>query len=545
MLLNRNRTIRNLSAFLLLFILFSTISFFGKPFYIGKKSLNQEKLLYSNNDSTKRRASQLLEERRTAGDRILVKYKKPATKMTIQSIEMKYNIQTIRYFDFIDVYLYKVPEPQIDIELIAKLKKEPLIEYAEPDYIISIAKTPNDPRFSELWALHNIGQTGGAVDSDIDAPEAWDFTTGSSNVIVAVIDSGVDYKHEDLKDNMWENQNETPGNGLDDDGNGYIDDIYGIDAITNTGDPMDYHGHGTLVAGTIAAVGDNGKGVVGVCWKAKIMALKFSGKDGAGVVSDAIECIKYAIKKGSHIINVSWGGTTFCQALKDAIDASKNAGILFVAACGNQSSNNDSRPFYPASYDCENIISVAATDDNDDLASFSNYGYASVDVAAPGFSITSTSINNSYSGYGGTSAAAPYVSGLAALIKSYNFNLNWKQIKDRILNGVDKKDSLSGKVLTGGRINAFNSLISQDTYNYTLSIKSSPWTGASIEISPADINGQGNGITDFERIYPSYTNVTCTAPQTLNGRNFGYWALDGVRYSDNRTISISLDYNHI
>jgi len=291
--------------------------------------------------------------------------------------------------------------------LIKKLKADPNVEYAEPNYIYQPDTTPNDPYYNILWGQNNTGQsvagTSGTDDADMDAPEAWNKTTGSSDVVIAVIDTGVDYMHEDLSDNMWHNPGEIPNNGIDDDNNGYIDDVYGIDAANNTGDPMDKlvedGGHGTHVAGTIAAKGNNGKGVVGVSWNSKIMALKFL-TTGGGASSDAIECLNYIIAQKNAGVNIvasnnSWGGGGFSQSLKDAIAASNNAGILFLAAAGNGDSSgngidNDVTPHYPSSYALTGIIAVAATDSDDNLAGFSNYGATSVDLSAQGTYILSS-----------------------------------------------------------------------------------------------------------------------------------------------------------
>ncbi|MEA3419093.1 MAG: S8 family serine peptidase [Campylobacterota bacterium] len=292
-------------------------------------------------------------------------------------------------------------------ELITKLRSDPNVESVEPNYIYKPLEVPNDPKFGKLWGQHNTGQPingrNGTKDADIDAPEAWDISTGSDAVVVAVIDTGVDYLHEDIAGNMWKNTNEIPDNGIDDDNNGYIDDAYGINAVNNSGDPMDIlaedGGHGTHVAGTIAAVGDNGKGVVGVSWNARIMALKFLST-GGGSTSDAIECLEYVIAQKNAGVNIvatnnSWGGGGYSPALKDAIQATNNLGILFTAAAGNggedrRGDNNDAYPHYPSSYDLPGVISVAATDQNDALASFSNYGVTSVDLSAPGTNILST-----------------------------------------------------------------------------------------------------------------------------------------------------------
>jgi len=287
-------------------------------------------------------------------------------------------------------------------ELMEILQKDPNVAHVEPNYLYHPKTTPNDPKMGELWGLNNTGQeilgSKGQDNADINGPESWDITQGSDDVVIAVIDTGVDYKHEDLADNMWVNSREIPDNGIDDDNNSYVDDIYGINAIDGSGDPMDVvaedGGHGTHVAGTIAAVGNNNKGITGVSWNAKIMALKFLG-EGGGTTADAITCLEYMIDQKNLGVNViasnnSWGGGEESSDLKDAIQASNDAGILFIAAAGNDANDNDASASYPSSYDLDGIIAVAATDSNDTLASFSNYGATTVDLAAPGVSILSS-----------------------------------------------------------------------------------------------------------------------------------------------------------
>ena len=352
-------------------------------------------------------------------------------------------------------------------DAIEKLRASGTVEHAEPDYLIQIdATTPSDPRFGELWGLHNVGQTGGTVDADADGPEAWDLSTGDPEVVVAVIDTGVDYTHEDLADNMWRNPGET-FNGLDDDGNGYVDDVFGINAILDDGDPLDDHSHGTHVAGTIGAVANNGRGVAGMSWHVKIMALKSFNASGRGLTSDAVQCLEYARRmKQQHGVNLkltsnSWGGAGLSQFLADEIAASGEAGILFVAAAGNDwCSDTDTDPHYPSSYDLPNIIAVAATDADDELASFSHYGPTSVDLGAPGVTILSTTPGHTYRLMSGTSMATPHVSGAAALLWARNPQLDALDVKAVLLSSVDPLASLEGRMLTGGRLNAFFALLS-------------------------------------------------------------------------------------
>ncbi|MCX7749639.1 MAG: S8 family serine peptidase [Clostridia bacterium] len=289
----------------------------------------------------------------------------------------------------------------------------------------------------------------------ISAPAAWDKFTGSTSVVVGVIDSGIDYNHPDLNANMWRNPGEIANNGIDDDGNGYIDDVYGWDFSNNDNDPMDDNSHGTHCAGTIAGVGNNGVGVAGVSWRAKLAALKFLSASGSGSTSAAIQAVQYANMMGFPITSNSWGGGGYSQALKDAIAL----GGLFVAAAGNSGTNNDSSPHYPSSYDCDNILAVAATDSSDALASFSCYGKTSVDIAAPGVGIWSCIPGNSYGSKSGTSMATPHVAGAAVLLKGYNNTLSAKDLKLSLLSGADKLSNLDDKVAIGGRLNVNKSLL--------------------------------------------------------------------------------------
>ncbi|HEY9725652.1 MAG TPA: S8 family serine peptidase [Chroococcales cyanobacterium] len=389
---------------------------------------------------------------------LIVKFKPGVQASEIQSLQADPGYSVLQSTNQLGTQLWQLNGISVE-DALALYGTNPLIEYIQPNYNIVLETTiPNDPSVNQLWGLNNTGQTGGTPDADIDAPEAWDIQTGNS-VVVGVIDTGVDYTHPDLINNMWTNQAEFNGSpGVDDDGNGYVDDIHGYDFVNNDGDPFDDNGHGTHVSGTIAAEGNNGIGVSGVSWSSEIMALKFLDASGSGTTFDAIEAIEYATMMGAQITNNSWGGGGYSQALYDAIAAAGAAGQLFIAAAGNNSNNNDVNPSYPASYNLDNVISVAATDSNDQLASFSNYGATSVDVAAPGVNIYSTIPGGGYASYSGTSMATPHVTGVASLIWAQDPTLTAQEVKERILATADPIAALQGKTLTGGRLNAYNAL---------------------------------------------------------------------------------------
>ena len=364
--------------------------------------------------------------------------------------------------------LVKLPAGTSVHDAVTRFNQSANILYAEPNYKYRFLRIPNDPNFPQQWALHNTGQTGGTVDADIDGPEAWDIQTGSKKVLVAVADSGIDYKHPDLGPNLWMNTKELFGlPNVDDDGNGYADDFYGYDFVNNDGDPADDVFHGTFCAGIIGAMGNNMTGITGVCWNASIVALKVGDANGVSLDA-AIAAIEYATAMGAQVINASWGGYQYSQALKDAIDAAGESGVLFAAAAGNDSSDNDQYPLYPASYECDNIISVMATDQDDQIAWFSNYGALSVDIAEPGAEIISTTptsrtqimtllgLSTDYAVTDGTSMAAPHVSGAAALLWSQYPSLSSQIVKQILLQTADR--TLPGLCLSGGRVNVHKAL---------------------------------------------------------------------------------------
>ncbi|NJL19001.1 MAG: S8 family serine peptidase [Bdellovibrionaceae bacterium] len=354
------------------------------------------------------------EQRVTVADHVIVGLKEGVDRSVLEDWANRSGFSLMKEIVENRIYLLGVNGSALDslpLLLQELSSQDGLVEYAEPDGMVFGCAVPNDARFGELWGLNNTGQTGGLADADVDGPEAWDMRNSASSVVVAVIDSGVRYTHQDLAGNMWNNPGETGGvPGVDDDGNGFIDDFHGYDfwgnqddansTITEDNDPMDENGHGTHVAGTIGAVGNNGLGVAGVAWDVQIMAVRFIGPDNYGYDSDATQAINYATASGAQITNNSWGGPGEPPiSMRDAILAARNKnvpatntyGIIFVAAAGNSGKNNDGGTFYPAAYTLDpeltNVIAVAATDDTDDLASFSNYGVASVDLAAPGVDI--------------------------------------------------------------------------------------------------------------------------------------------------------------
>lgn len=342
------------------------------------------------------------------------------------------------------------------------------VEVVEPNFIYHISKKPNDPLLGHLWGLKNVGQkdsdgTVGVVGVDIGVEKAWDIETGSNRMIIAVIDTGVDYTHPDLAGNLWTNYAELNGvAGVDDDNNGVIDDIHGYNAIDNSGNAKDDHGHGSHCSGTIAAKGNDGKGIVGVNWDAQIMAVKFLDKDGSGTLENAILAIDYATKMGAHIMSNSWGGGGKSQTLLEAIQRSNEAGALFVAAAGNDGGNNDQKETYPANYAVDNVIAVAAINNVGDKAGFSNYGKRTVHLGAPGVNVYS-STGGTYDSWSGTSMAAPHVSGVAALLWSHESKMTALEIKERLVTTTRPLTSLRGKTISGGMVNAYNALTNKTT----------------------------------------------------------------------------------
>jgi subtilisin family serine protease len=356
---------------------------------------------------------------------------------------------------------------------VERMKASGLVEFAEPDYPLRASIVPNDPHFASglQWPLRNS-----SAGKDIHAVDAWDVQRSASSIIVAVVDSGIRYTHEDLAANMWRNADEIPGNGVDDDGNGVIDDIYGINAITGSGNPMDDADHGTHVAGIIGAVGNNGRGIAGVAWNVKLMACKFLDSDGFGFTSDAVEAVDYARKMGAQVINGSFGGEDYSDALFTAIQNARAAGIIFVTAAGNEQLNIDVTPMYPAAYSLDNIVVVGGSTRTDQFDStYSNYGASRVDLFAPGTSVYSTwgSSDTAYLSETGTSMASPHVAGAVALMKARFTGYSSSQIISRLLATVDTLPDFTGRCRSNGRLNLARALGTDPMANFT----ASKWVG--------------------------------------------------------------------
>jgi len=377
-----------------------------------------------------------------AGDRVLVTLDSPAHAAILTTSPLSQSVRQLGG----SAYLVTLTSGVTVGQAVTTFSGANGVAFAEPDFELGVRLVPNDPSFGSLWGLNN------ANDADIDAPEAWDTARGTGGHIVAIIDTGVQWNHPDLAANMWVN-NDIAGNGLDDDANGFVDDVYGYDFVNNDGNPMDDNGHGTHVAGTIGAVGNNGLGVTGVAWTTRIMALKFLAANGSGSTSGAVSAIYYAVNNGAQILNNSWGGGGYSQSLFDAIAYANANGVIFVAAAGNSASNNDVTANYPSNYAVGNVVAVASTTSTDGLSSFSSYGATTVDVGAPGSGIYSTYLNGGYATMSGTSMATPHVAGALAVYWDANPGKTAAEVIQRLKDTVDPLTSLAGKTVTGGRIN--------------------------------------------------------------------------------------------
>lgn len=396
----------------------------------------------------------------------LVKFSRRLGPDEVQRLLDRNRAVILQAFPLTQLYLISFPQSQDTLPWITAFRKQLGVLIAAPNEEIQAQTLPDDPDFDLAWGLKNSGQTGGVAGIDIGIDSVWNTAQDGDGIIVAVIDTGIDYQHPDLAANIWTNPGEIPGNGIDDDGNGYVDDIHGYDFSNNDGDPTDDHQHGTHVTGILGAVGNNGVGVSGVVWTARIMALKFLNQNASGAVSNAIAAIEYALANGAQILNNSWGSSSYNAALQSAILEADSQGALFVAAAGNQHRDIESSPFYPASFALPNVVTVASIDHDDKLSAFSNFGAFSVDLAAPGGAIFSTKPGNTYGYISGTSMSTPYVAGAAALLWTEFPTLNHRQIRNLLLQGVEPRSYLAGRTVTGGMLDVASSVaIAQDPSN--------------------------------------------------------------------------------
>ncbi len=384
-------------------------------------------------------------------DSVIVRFKDAVSQVDIDEFQYTNGLlDKIKLINDANLFTFKLPDnAEMSLKFLTKINESSSVLYAEPNYRCTLNE---EPYFNVLWNLKNKTYPG----IDVDVENAWKIVKGSPSVVVAIVDSGIDYNHKDLKDNIWVNTKEIPNNRIDDDKDGYVDDTNGWNFYGKNNKPMDDYNHGTHVSGTVAAL-ENNYGVIGVAPNVKLMPLKIFGKDG-GVsnFADIISAVVYAHDHGASIVNMSFGGKGNSQSLYDVMNKFKD--MLFVSAAGNNGSNNDVSPFFPANYDLANNITVASIDQNGALSSYSNYGIKTVDVAAPGKSIYSTLPNNKFGYMSGTSMATPHVTGLCALIKSSNINLTPNQIKQIIMNNVRPLQTLKGKVQTGGLIDSSKAL---------------------------------------------------------------------------------------
>lgn len=408
-----------------------------------------------------------------------------------------------------DIVRVKLPSDLTVEEAVQRLKQDGRVDFAEPNYRYQLSEvtrhqettTPNDLN-RKLWGLHNEGQDGGRAGADISAVEAWEITQGDRSVqgpLIAVVDTGIDYTHPDLAANMWTNPGEIPGDGIDNDNNGVVDDVHGYNAFHQTGDPMDGHSHGTHCAGTIGGVGDNGLGVVGVSPQAKLMAVKIFSDKGESTSASILRGLLYADKMGADITSNSWGGGPYNEAVKEAFLSSD---ALHVVAAGNDKVDNDAIDYYPANYEIDNMIVVAASDRRDQRAAFSQWGATKVDVTAPGKDIWSTTPNGRYASYSGTSMATPHVSGVAALVASAFPDASALEIKDRIIYGSDKVRELTDLSVSDGRVNAAAALESDEVAPAApqkVEIEDLTYRGATLSwLTPGDDGNAGLSVSNIE-----------------------------------------------
>lgn len=435
----------------------------------------------------------------------VVKLKPGMMRMSTQALSSQLNGFVTQKISGQDIVVVKKAVFQTNDSAVKSLNENPMVEIAEPNFIYRINKAPSDPMYAQTWGLGNVGQSDpknqvGVAGIDINAERAWEIQTGTREKIIAVIDTGIDHTHPDLVDNMWQNEAEAKGTtGVDDDNNGVVDDIYGYNAITNSGNSKDDQGHGSHCAGTIGARANNGIGVAGVNWNVRMMSVKFLDAGGSGSLADAIKAIDYATKMGAHVMSNSWGGGGFSQTLLDSIERSNAAGAVFIAAAGNEYNNNDNSPTYPSTYQVANVISVAAIDNRGAKADFSNYGKKTVHLGAPGVNVMSTT-GGGYKSYSGTSMATPHVAGVAALLWANEPNLTATEIKARLVATTRPLASMKGKTRTGGMVDAYGALTNTQ--------------------APPDVNDPSNWATvamDFKSESPYKPNTNQTFELSVPG----------------------------
>ena len=485
----------------------------------------------------------VVESEETLPGRIVITWSAGASASERTDVRSRHGVESEETFGNIEV----VSVRDRSVEAITDaLRSEPAVEIAEPDFVLETAT--NDPGYNQLWGLHNTGQSGGVADVDIDAPEAWSTTSGSADVIVAVIDTGIDISHPDLAANIWRNRGEVAGNGVDDDRNGYIDDVNGWDFIGNDNSVYDSSSedfHGTHVAGTIAATGDNGIGVVGVAPRVRIMPVKaLGGAEGTGSSSAAAAAVRYAYANGATVVNMSWGGGS-SETLKNVIAGSSRA--VFLAAAGNEGVDIDvTSPQYPAGWAADrfgvsNIVSVAAVDRFGAVPAFSNYGATSIDIGAPGASVISTAPASQYASASGTSMATPHASGVAALLRSANSALSGGQIADAVKAGGQPLSSLAGRTTTGRLLNARGALVAAagTAATETTPTTSSPTTTEPAPTEPAPTEPAPTAPAPTEPAPTEPAPTTDPVPYDGTGARSLDWACPGVTESGFSDVPIT------
>ena len=409
------------------------------------------------------KSASVVQNQKYVQDRVLVRFRPAVSAADMQAAHAAAGFRVLNDVSVVDRLQVVQLAPGANVhDAIRMYRNNPSVLYAEPDYIVQITGVPNDPFFSTQWNLQNTGQNGGTVGADIHATEAWNITTGNAGVVVAVLDTGIDYNHPDLAPNVWSAPNGFATSSINGIPVQCPAGAHGLNVVDSSCDPFDDNGHGTHVSGIMGAVGNNGTGVAGVNWAVQILPCKFITANGSGDISHALAClsfIKQMKESGVNIIvsNNSWGGGQVSQSLQDAIAAQMADGILFVASAGNDFSDNDLFPTFPANTFLPNVISVAASTRTDDLVAFSNQGRHTVHLAAPGVEILSTTPFNTYSIFSGTSMAAPHVAGVAALLKAQDPTRDWRAIKNLLLTGGDTLPTMA-PTITQKRLNAFGAM---------------------------------------------------------------------------------------